>query len=92
MARANIVRLPALQLVAVDDGDPVSSGQEIQYPVRVWNEGDAPDHQVKLKAELPEGLEFVSAQGPTDHSVNGKTVAFKPIKKMNPEHKRKRLR
>lgn len=85
MARAELVRLPALQIVAVDDEDPVSHGEEVQYTIRVWNEGDAADQQIEITAELPDGLEFVAANGPTEHSVEGKTVTFKPMEKMKPE-------
>ena len=42
MARAKVVRLPALQLVAVDSTDPVSKGEDTVYTVRVLNEGNAP--------------------------------------------------
>ncbi|MFG0261848.1 MAG: DUF11 domain-containing protein [Novipirellula sp. JB048] len=84
MARAKIVRLPAMQLMVIDDEDPVVKGDQVVYTIRVWNEGDAPDNDVKLKAELPDGLEFVSADGPTKNSQNGSTVTFEPIKTMEP--------
>lgn len=82
MARADVVRLPATQLVVFDDEDPVATDSNVTYSIRVWNEGDAEDSDVTLKAEIPTGLEFVSAKGPTEHSVDGSTVTFKPIKTM----------
>ncbi|MCC9656633.1 DUF11 domain-containing protein [Rhodopirellula halodulae] len=84
MTRAKIVRLPALQLTVVDDEDPVTNGNEVVYTIRVWNEGDAVDQNVRLTAELPEGLKFVSADGPTDVKEEGQEVTFAPIKKMQP--------
>ncbi len=84
MARVEIVRLPAMQLVVLDDEDPVAKQSNVVYSIRVWNEGDANDSNVTLKAEIPEGLEFVSAKGPTEHSVEGSTVSFKPIGTMEP--------
>ena len=84
MTRVEIVRLPALQLVVLDDQDPVAKNSNVVYTIRVWNEGDAADNDVAVKAELPEGLEFVSAKGPSENSVDGSTITFKPIKTMKP--------
>jgi len=84
MARADVVRFAAMQMVVLDDQDPVTSKSNVVYSIRVWNEGDANDSNVTMRAELPKGLEFVSANGPTEHSVDGSTVTFKPIKTMEP--------
>lgn len=83
-SRAKIVRLPALQMVVIDDEDPVTGGNEVVYTIRVWNEGDAVDNDVKVTADLPEGLEFVSADGPTKSSQSGSSIQFEPIEKMEP--------
>ncbi len=88
MATAKVVRLPALQLVAFDDEDPVSQGSEIAYTIRVWNEGDAPDQNVQIAVNLPEGLEFKKADGPTDHSMEGSKVVFEPIDTLQPGERR----
>ncbi|GAA4450528.1 DUF11 domain-containing protein [Novipirellula rosea] len=84
MAEAKIVRLPAMQMLVIDDEDPVSNGDEVVYMIRVWNEGDAADSKVKVVAELPEGLTFKSAEGPTKHKQDGSSVTFEPIKTMKP--------
>ena len=84
MQTVSIVRLPALQLIVLDDEDPVIKGDQVVYSIRVWNEGDAADNNVQLTAELPEGLEFVSAEGPTDNSKDGSTVTFQPIDTLEP--------
>ena len=81
--RTEVVRLPATQLIVFDDEDPVFSDSNVVYTIRVWNEGDADDSEVRLKAEIPEGLEFVSAKGPTEHSVDGSTIAFEPIETLS---------
>lgn len=86
-ANVSIVRLPALQIMVVDAKDPLEKGSEAQYSIRVWNEGDAVDNQVQVTAELPDGLEFVSADGPTKNSQDGSTVKFDPIKSMKPGDK-----
>lgn len=84
MARAEVVRLPALQMVVLDDEDPVAQKSDVVYSIRVWNEGDADDNNVTLTAEIPDGLEFVSASGPSEHSQDGSTVSFDAIKTMQP--------
>jgi hypothetical protein len=83
MAQAEIVRLPALQMVVVDDQDPVADNTQVTYTIRVLNEGDAADHQVQLQVEIPEGLKFASANGPTKFNQDGSTVTFDPIKTLN---------
>lgn len=83
MARSRVVRLPALQLVAVDSQDPVPEGEETVYTVRVLNEGNAPDSNLQLKAELPKGMSFVNAEGPTDTENTGQTVTFKSLDELD---------
>ena len=41
-----------------------------------------PDSNLELVAELPEGLSFVDASGPTDSSNDGQTVTFEPVKEL----------
>ena len=82
MARATFVRLPAMQLFVVDDEDPVMNGTQVTYTIRVINEGDAPDQNVQITAELPEGLQFDSARGPTEHQVEGSSISFQPIEEL----------
>ena len=84
MATAKVIRMPAMELVVVDDQDPVPTNSNVVYSIRVWNEGDATESDVSLKAQLPEGLEFVSAKGPTENSVEGSTVTFEPLKALEP--------
>ena len=83
MVTAKVVRLPALQVVILDDEDPVANGGEVVYTARVWNEGDAKDENVQLVVQLPEELEFVKAEGPTEHSKDGSSIKFDSIKTLN---------
>ncbi len=75
-AETKVVRLPALQMVVFDDEDPVSDGSQVTYMIRVWNEGDAEDSDIQLTATLPEGLKFENAEGPTEHSADGREITF----------------
>ena len=76
---ARVVRLPALQVIVVDDEDPVPTDSRVTYSIRVWNEGDAVDKDIQLTAELPEGLKFEDAQGPTEFEVDGSQITFQPV-------------
>lgn len=80
--QATFVRLPAMQLSVIDDEDPVSDGTMVTYTIRVTNEGNGPEQNIHLTAELPEGLEFESAKGPTEFQQNGSTITFEPIETM----------
>lgn len=83
--RTEFIALPALALDVVDNRDPVAVGDELTYTVAVKNEGDAPDSEIKVTAELADGLEFVEASGATEASADGKRISFKPVQSLNPE-------
>lgn len=82
--QATIVRLPAMQMFIVDDEDPVTDGTAVTYTIRVTNEGDAAEQNIQLTATLPQGLEFKSADGPTEFDQNGSEISFQQIDTMEP--------
>lgn len=84
MATAEVVRLAALQLAVFDAEDPVRKDSKVEYTIEVWNEGDAPDQNVRLVAMLPKNLKFDSADGPTEMKNDGSKITFDPIKTMRP--------
>lgn len=83
MAETELIALPALLLTVVDNHDPVAQDDEVVYSIVVVNQGDAPDHQVKVTAELPQALEFVDAKGPTKAQQSGRNLEFGPIEQMD---------
>ena len=76
VAQIEVRTISALQLEVVDKNDPVQVGDSTVYEVTVINEGSGPDNNLKVSAELPEGTEFVSAEGSTEVSNNGRTVTM----------------
>jgi uncharacterized repeat protein (TIGR01451 family) len=84
VAQTDVIRLAALRIMAIDNVDPIEQGQDITYTVVVTNQGDAPDKNVTVTAELPEGLEFTGANGPTEHKHEGSEVSFEPIETLEP--------
>ncbi|MEZ6111250.1 MAG: hypothetical protein R3C99_09580 [Pirellulaceae bacterium] len=83
MAETELIALPALLLTVVDNHDPVAQDDEVVYSIVVVNQGDAPDHQVKVTAELPQALEFVDAEGPTKAQQSGRSLDFGPIEQLD---------
>lgn len=78
-AQLQVRAVAALQLEVVDSQDPVQIGQETAYEVTVINEGQAPDTNVRVTAELPEGLSFVRAEGDTEVSADGRSITMAPV-------------
>ncbi len=67
-------------VVEVSDlDDPVEVGSETAYEIRITNEGTASANQVALSCEVPSGLVFLKANGPSQHRTEQSAVAFKPI-------------
>ncbi len=71
--------IPALLLETVDEADPVKVGTNAIYDVKVTNQGSGPDNNVKVTATIPDGEEYVSTDGPTQPTVDGKTLTFPVI-------------
>lgn len=84
-ASTRVLRLPGLQVLVLDDADPVPVGSPVTYTIRVKNEGDAKDEDIRITATLPEQLTLDSAEGPTEHQQEGSTISFNPIDQLGPD-------
>ena len=71
--------VPAILLECVDVEDPIQVGQNITYIITILNQGTEVGTNVVIECEFPPEEEYVSAEGPTNHSVSGKIVRFEPI-------------
>ena len=74
----SVVGIPALQVEAIDTQDPVEVGGETTYRVRIINEGNAEDTNVRVTGSLPDGFSFVS--GTEGVTGEGQDISF-PVKK-----------
>jgi uncharacterized repeat protein (TIGR01451 family) len=81
--------IPAILLECVDTTDPVPIGQNETYEIKVTNQGSAVGTGIVITCTLPEEMDFVSATGPTKHSVKGRKVTFEPIKSLAPKKQAK---
>jgi uncharacterized repeat protein (TIGR01451 family) len=69
----------SLALEVKDLEDPVEVGAETVYEVRVKNEGSAAAHEVGVACELPAGMKFISAEGPSRHVAERGAVMFQAL-------------
>ncbi|NOX54378.1 MAG: DUF11 domain-containing protein [Planctomycetes bacterium] len=74
-----------LVLKVVDLDDPVEVGRETVYEIRVSNDGTKAAQNVALACELPAGVELLSVQGATPHSVENNKVIFQALPQLLPE-------
>lgn len=86
-ASTPIKGIPAILLEVVDNPDPIEVGGTTTYTIEVTNQGSAEDSNIVIVCELPEQQDFVSADGPTQGTLTGKTVKFAPLPRLDPKAK-----
>lgn len=86
-ANTNIGTITASALIVTHDPDPVLVGTNVTYRLILENKGSAPDHDVRISAKLPEGLQFVSSNGQTQGTNNGQEITFGAIPTLEPKQK-----
>lgn len=69
----------SLEMIIADLDDPVEVGTQTAYEVTITNEGTAAARAVGLTCELPQGMEFVKAEGPTEHRRQNVMLGFQPV-------------
>ena len=79
--------IAGLLLEAVDLRDPLPVGELGEYQIRVTNQGNAAANAVRIRVILPEGMELVDAQGPSQSqpSPDGTQVQFAPVNSLEPQ-------
>ncbi len=79
--------IAGLLLEAVDLRDPLPLGEQGEYQIRVTNQGNAAANGVRITVFLPEGVELVDAQGPSQSqaSPDGRRVQFAPVNDLEPQ-------
>ena len=74
----------SLTMELVDLDDPVETGVETLYEIRVRNEGSKPASGVSIACELPAGMELITAKAPVDAIVEGRQILFKSLDQVAP--------
>ncbi len=73
-----------LKIQVTGRSNPIKVGSEASYSIVVTNAGTNSQRQVRLSVTVPEGMMFVTAQGPANSNVSGQNVRFEPILEMRP--------
>ena len=74
----------ALVLEIQDGNDPVEVGAVTTYEVHIKNEGSKAAGDVGLSCELPVAVEYLSADGPSEHIAENGLVVFKSLPRIAP--------
>ncbi len=71
-------QVPGLRVTITDLNDFVKVGQEINYEIRVKNEGNLPHQQVMVTVTAPNELAFdpLGIRAEVRHDIDGKTLTF----------------
>lgn len=83
-ASTEVAGIAAIMLEVGDINDPVPVGGTETYVIRASNQGSLEASAVVLKVTLEEGMEFVSSDGPTKGKVEGDTVTFTGLDRIDP--------
>jgi uncharacterized repeat protein (TIGR01451 family) len=83
-ASTEVRGIPAILLECIDVEDPIPVGATERYRITVTNQGSAVDTNIVVSCVLPSQMEFVSADGPTDETVDGLNVTFAPLEALAP--------
>lgn len=88
-ATLRITGVSAMHLSTYDTDDPVEVGQQTIYVIAANNEGTSACTNVTLVDNIPEEMEFVKAEGPTEFEFDEKTgrVTFSPVAILQPGEK-----
>lgn len=71
-----------LSLKIIKRDELVQVGRETMYEIRVINEGTTADTGVELRVVLPAGMVLRSAQGPVPGRMEGQTIVFQALEKL----------
>jgi hypothetical protein len=77
--------LAAIMFEVRDLEDPIEVGGETGYEVRVVNQGTKSATNLRVSINLQPGLQVVSAEGETRHTVQGNGIMFEPLPQLAPK-------
>ncbi len=83
-AQTQVQGIPAVRMEVIDRNDPIRTDETTTYEITVKNQGSAEDLNVQVQAQLPENMAFVSGQGDTEVSSEGRNITFGPISRIEP--------
>lgn len=76
---------PAILLEVIDTEDPLLVGEESTYVIRLTNQGNAPDYNIEITADIAAQLKILSISGETKGRVDGQAVSFETLSVLSPK-------
>ena len=77
--------IPGVLLEVVDVKDPILVGGEVQYVIRVLNQGSEPLTQLHLEGRLEPGQRFISGSGASQVQANAGGFTLSPLAVLAPQ-------
>ncbi len=71
-----------LEAVVHGENKTVEVGEQVSLRLKLKNDGTASATNVQAAFEIPAGLTFSTASGPSDYDVHGSRVIFQPVLQM----------
>lgn len=84
-AETELAGIPAMLLEVVDVADPIEVGNNETYVIAATNQGSLAAQNVSIVVTMEEEMQYVSAEGPTDATVEGRTITFAPLATLAPK-------
>jgi len=83
--QTRFLTISALRLEVIDLADPVRVGDNVEYTIQVANQGNGPDTNIHITANIPPEQEFVSAEGASRGQVSEdkRHVDFGPVPRLD---------
>ncbi len=82
--QTSVEGIAAILLEVVDIDDPVEVGAETGYEILITNQGTDFATNVRMKLEVPEGMEITGIKGPSQGVVKDRVVTFASIPRLAP--------
>ncbi len=76
--------IAAILLEVIDVEDPIELGGYETYFITTTCQGTSDSTNVHIACELEENVEYASAEGPTQATVQGRTINFAPLARLSP--------
>lgn len=83
-AEVKLQGVAALLLVAYDERDPISVGNQTTYQIKVGNQGSAAADTISLSGTLSDHLTFVEGDGQTKVTGSGNSFELEPLERLEP--------
>jgi uncharacterized repeat protein (TIGR01451 family) len=80
--QTEVIGVAGVTSFVTKDKDAIPLDCEVTFSVRVENQGNKAATNIRITGSLDEGMEYVSAKGPTEVKVDGKSLTFGALPKL----------